>query len=136
MPSITFSYESNETIRENNGIFLNGTNPIHNIATGEIIGKIAFTYYSQNLWDANGNIKYFNKLSISILLNFLQDIKNSQLNSLDSIIYFESNEPLTRQLNGTTFESKITSSTIPVSPDAKLKISVTQTGTRIYELNF
>ena len=136
MPSITFTYEASESIITNNGIYLNGTNPIHNIATGAIIGKVAFNYYSQPLWDINGNVKYFNTFVINMLLNDLQNPNINELNSLDSTIYFESDLPLGRTPNGTEAVAKITSTTIPVSSDAKLKYNVTQTGTRIYELLF
>ena len=44
MPSITFGYDPSESIIDNNGIYLNGTNPLHNIASGEIIGKLAYNY--------------------------------------------------------------------------------------------
>lgn len=136
MPSITFGYDPKDSIITNNGIYLNGTNPIINLATGEIIGIIAFNYYSQRLWDANGNVKYFNTLVYNILLNKLQNSNTIQKNSLDATVYFESDIPFERTPPGTEFETKITSSTIPVSPDAKLKYIVTQSAFRIYELDF
>ena len=91
MPSITFGYDPKKSILEQSDNFLKGTNPIHNIATGEIIGKLAFTYTSQKLWDPNDDNKYFNSVILNILLDKLQNPNGDRLefNSLDSIIYFE-----------------------------------------------
>jgi hypothetical protein len=136
MPSLTFGYEPSESIINNNGVYLNGTNPIHNIASGEIIGTLTFKYYSQKYWDANGDTKYFNTLVFNIILNDLQKLNPPQLNSLDATVYFESILPFERTPKGSQFEGKLTSTTMPVSPDAKFKYYVTQTGYRISEINF
>ena len=70
------------------------------------------------------------------MLNDLQKMNHLQLNSLVSEMAFESDLPYERIPLGSTFEGKITSSTIPVKPDAKLKLSVNKSGYRIYELDF
>ena len=137
MPSVTFTYAPSETQITVTPNILYGTNPVHDIVTGMVIGTLDFNYLSQPLWDPNGDTKYFNTLTLNILLNKLQNNNLlNQFNSLNATVYFESTSPLSRIPFGTKYQSSLTSTTIPLCSNANVKIFVNNDGTRIYELCF
>jgi hypothetical protein len=135
MRQVTFGYAASESILEYDGKTLTGTNPIHDIATDEIIGRINFTYTYKKLWDVQ-NEKYLAKLDVVILLDSLQDPKNIKANPLLYTSYYYVNEPGSRIPNGSRFKNLLTSVNNVIPDNSSAIINVNQDGYRIYELEF
>ena len=135
MRQVTFGYAASESIFEFDGKTLTGTNPIHDIATDAIIGRINFTYTYNKLWDGQ-NEKYLAKLDVVILLDSLQDPENIEANPLLYTSYYYVNKPGERIPNGSRFKNLLTSVNNVIPPNSSAIINVNPNGYRIYELEF
>ncbi len=133
MPSVSFNYLKSErqVTQIDNKVY--GTNPLHDIASGEIIGYTSYVYTSQPAWSNEGP-KFTTLLNQSIILNDLQN-KNSQLNTLDLELSLLSYKPEQLQ-DGNTYYSSLYSSTIDVGNNSLVKIYISQDGSRTYELDW
>jgi len=134
MPSVSFNYlKSERQVTEiDNKVY--GTNPIHDIASGEIIGYTSWVYTSQPAWSNEGP-KFTTVLNQSIILNELQNGNSDQLNTLDMELSLLSYKPNQLQ-EGYTYNSSLFSYTIDVSNNSSAKIYVSQDGIRTFELNW
>ena len=135
MPQVSFGFSPSETIVEYDGKTLIGTNPIHDIATDAIIGRIQFTYTYDQIWDYS-NERYLAKLDVVLLLDSLQDSKNIEANPLLFTTYYDAKDTPLRGPTGLRFKNLLTSVNNTISPNALAIISVNQDGYRIYQVEF
>jgi hypothetical protein len=134
MPSVSFNYlKSERQVTEiDNNVY--GINPLHDIASGEIIGYTSYVYTSQPAWSNEGP-KFTTVLYQYIILNELQNGNSDQLNTLDLQVLLLSYKPEQLQ-DGYTYNSSLYSTTTDVSNNSSVKIYVSQDGSRTYELNW
>ena len=135
MRQVTFGYAASESIVEYDGKTLTGTNPIHDIATDAIIGRMNFTYTYDKLWDGQ-NEKYLAKVDVNILLDSLQDPKNIEANPLLFTSYFYLSTPGIRLPSGTRFKNLLTSVNNVIPANSSAIFNINQDGYRICELEF
>jgi hypothetical protein len=135
MRQVTFGYAASESILEYDGKTLTGTNPIHDIATDEIIGRITFTYTYEKVWDGE-NEKYLTKYSVVILLDSLQDPENIEANPLLWSSNYYLSKPGLRVPPGTRFKNLLTSVNNVIPANSSAIININQDGYRICELEF
>jgi hypothetical protein len=135
MRQVTFGYAASESIVEFDGKTLTGTNPIHDIATDVIIGRITFTYTYEKLWDVQ-NEKYLAKIDVNILLDSLQNPKNIEANPLLFTCYYYLSKPGLRIPSGTRFKNLLTSVNNVIPANSSAIININQDGYRIFELEF
>jgi len=135
MPQVSFGLSPSETIVEYDGKTLKGTNPIRDIATDAIIGRVQFTYTYDQIWDYS-NERYLAKLDVVVLLDSLQDPKNIEANPLLITTYYYVDKPGSRVPNGSRFKNLLTSVNNVIPANSSSIINVNPNGLRIRELDF
>lgn len=134
MPKVSFNYLKSErqVTKIDNNVY--GTNPLHDIASGEIIGYTNYVYTSQPAW-SNEVPKFTTVLYQYIILNKFQNENSDQLNTLDLQVSLSSYKPEQLQ-DGYTYNSSLFSYTIDVSKNSSATIYVSRDGSRTYELEW
>jgi hypothetical protein len=138
MLTILFTYRPSESIITRTDDFTYGTNPIHDVATGKIIGKMIFKYTSQQEWTSNNELIYLNNAEVSVILNDLQNNKDdfTQINSINFNFLYRSIDQFGRIAPGTKIRSKLFSNEITLSKKSFCNFYVDKIGTRFCELIF
>ncbi len=129
MQNLILTYLPTEGSRQIDGPFVFGNAPLHTIDNGDIVGVTNFRYTSQPSITKDGIPVYFNKLELTYSFDNYNPNKN-EVNALTSTIYFESFKQNEFISPGQTYKGKLTSSTLDISPDATVSISVEESTLR------
>ncbi len=129
MPNLILTYLLKENSTQVDGPFVFGNAPLETIDTGEVVGVTNFRYTSQPTVTKDGFPVFFNKLEVSYTFD-KYDPNNNEVNALSSVIYFQSFKLDELITPGQTYKGKLESSTLDISPDATVSISVEETTQR------
>ena len=137
MPNLILTYLPSDLINVTFDVFFFRSTPLRRIDNGEIVGNWLNRTYAQETTTIDGQQKFFKPVEISLNLFDLNpnlSSTNNQLNVLNGYINFYAEKKESVFSPGQTYKTKLTCSTLDISPDAELTIQISNDGKRVLNI--